>query len=109
MVLWPSWGSQSGSIGPKSDFDFFNNVNGSFDLEQLQIGLFTKNYLGASGELSIKKLEAKTNSNSLLLNSNLINSAFEIEAASENSDNTVNPSELEILFDEQNSNIDEVI
>lgn len=91
------------------DFDFFNNVNGSFDLEQLQIGLFTKNYLGASGELSIKKLEAKTNSNSLLLNSNLINSAFEIEAASENSDNTVNPSELEILFDEQNSNIDEVI
>ncbi len=91
------------------DFDFFDDLNGSFDLEQLDVSLVTKNFLGSKGEVTIKKLEAVSNSQSISLNSDQINSPFEIEAATSNSDNTITSSELEITFNQDNSNIDELV
>jgi len=106
---WGYLGSDTITGEESVGFDFFDNFNGTFDLEQLEVGLLTKNFLGSSGKINIKKLEAISNSNAILLNSNQINTPFEIEAATENQDNSITYSELDIKFDEKNSNIDELI
>jgi hypothetical protein len=106
---WGYLGSDTISGEESIDFDFFNDLNGSFDLEQLKVSLVTQNFLGSNGEVNIKKLEAVSKSESLLLNSSQINSNFEIGAATSNSDNTITSSELEISFDQDNSNIDELV
>ena len=46
---------------------------------------------------------------SIVLNSNQINSPFQIGAATNNNDDSITPSELEISFDQDNSNIDELV
>lgn len=106
---WGYLGSDTISGEESIDFDFFDDLNGSFDLEQLDVSLVTKNFLGSKGEVTIKKLEAVSNSQSISLNSDQINSPFEIEAATSNSDNTITSSELEITFNQDNSNIDELV
>ncbi|MEJ6734920.1 MAG: hypothetical protein QNK67_04730 [Flavobacteriales bacterium] len=106
---WGYLGSDTISGEESIDFDFFDDLNGSFDLEQLDVSLVTKNFLGSKGEVTIKKLEAVSNSQSISLNSDQINSPFEIEAATSNSDNTITSSELEITFNQNNSNIDELV
>lgn len=106
---WGYLGSDTISGEESIDFDFFDDLNGSFDLEQLDVSLVTKNFLGSKGEVTIKKLEAVSNSQSISLNSDQINSLFEIEAATSNSDNTITSSELEITFNQDNSNIDELV
>lgn len=106
---WGYLGSDTISGEESIDFDFFDDLNGSFDLELLDVSLVTKNFLGSKGEVTIKKLEAVSNSQSISLNSDQINSPFEIEAATSNSDNTITSSELEITFNQDNSNIDELV
>ena len=106
---WGYLGSDTISGEESINFDFFDDLNGSFDLEQLEVSLVTQNFLGSNGQVNIKKLEAVSNSESVLLNSSLINSTFQIEAATDNTDNTITSSELAITFDQDNSNIDQLI
>jgi hypothetical protein len=106
---WGYLGSDTISGEESIDFDFFDDLNGSFNLEQLDVSLVTKNFLGSKGEVTIKKLEAISNSQTISLNSDQINSPYEIEAATSNSDNTITSSELEITFNQDNSNIDELV
>jgi len=106
---WGYLGSDTISGEESIDFDFFDDLNGSFNLEQLDVSLVTKNFLGSKGEVTIKKLEAVSNSQTISLNSDQINSPYEIEAATSNSDNTITSSELEITFNQDNSNIDELV
>jgi hypothetical protein len=106
---WGYLGSDTISGEESIDFDFFDDLNGSFNLEQLNVSLVTKNFLGSKGEVTIKKLEAVSNSQTISLNSDQINSPYEIEAATSNSDNTITSSELEITFNQDNSNIDELV
>jgi hypothetical protein len=106
---WGYLGSDTISGEESIDFDFFDDLNGSFNLEQLDVSLVTKNFLGSKGEVTIKKLEAVSNSQTISLNSDQINSPYEIESATSNSDNTITSSELEITFNQDNSNIDELV
>ena len=106
---WGFLGSDTISGQESINFDFFNEINGSFDLEQLEVSLITKNFLGSNGQVNIKKLESVSNAKSIVLNSDQINSPFQIEAATTNNVDSILPSELEINFDQENSNVDELV
>lgn len=106
---WGSIGKDTISGSEIVEFDFFNDINGTFNLEKINVNLVTRNYLGANGNINIKKLEGKSNNNNLELINNNINSSIQIAAATESENNNINFSQLDIVFDQDNSNIDELI
>ena len=106
---WGYIGSDTISGSELIDINLFDNINGSFDLEELEVNLSTKNFLGAGGTLTINKIESISENQLLELESNYINNPIEIERAYESQNNQIDFSELILDFNENNSNIDKLI
>ena len=93
------------------DFSNFSSFNGQFDLKFTEVKLLTENYIGANADIKINNFKSINDQNEIELNSDILSSIINIDAASENlnSGHEVNSSTIELVFDEKNSNIDELI
>lgn len=90
------------------DFDFFNQItNGSIDLDEVNIDLTTKNYVGADAQLKItqfKSLNTRTN-NTISLSHAIVNNWININRAHLNND-VITPTINQYSLNKLNSNID---
>jgi hypothetical protein len=73
--------------------------------------MVTENFLGASADLHILNIESFSDNGSIVLESSTLSEPFTIAKAVESQDinNPVLPTTTEIIFDESNSNIDEIV
>lgn len=93
------------------EFSDFNNFSGSFDLEQIDVNIVTRNEVGASANVWIKDFTSVGIQNSIALNSTILNSPIVIGSATENSNSTsgIVASSTTLQLDESNSNMDKLI
>ena len=90
----------------------FDNIQGSFDIKEIEISLSSKNYLGADGEVQISSLTAYKNNNQLMLSGTFLDERLIIESATESNEvnsEPVAPSYGNLSLNENNSNIDQII
>ena len=94
------------------DINIFEDFDGNFDIESMEVNLSSKNYLGAEANFNISSLSATNiNNNKINLNGNILNENLTIGAGIENNNsvNPVSPFLSEISINTNNSNIDEII
>ena len=94
------------------DINIFEDFDGNFDIESMEVNLSSKNYLGAEANFNISSLSASNiNNNKINLNGNILNESLIIGAGIENNNsvNPVSPFLSEISINTNNSNIDEII
>lgn len=92
--------------------DLFDNFQGSFNIEQLQVALRTENHIGASARIQIEEIIATNNSQSIHLTGTALDKALNIEPAIENPQSStlpVHPTYNTLYLHQSNSNIDELI
>ena len=92
--------------------DLFNNFQGSFDIEQLQLALSTENHIGASANIQIEEISVSNNLQSINLSGSALDEALNIDPAVENPQSSslpVYPSYNTLYLNQSNSNIDELI
>ena len=110
-IAWGFLGQDTIIESQEVDFLDLNTFNGDLDFEFVDVRLLTENYVGASAQLHIQRFESFSKSSSIELNSSLLSEPFDIVAAQESSSPNmpIVPSSTEIIFDETNSNIDEIV
>ena len=110
-IAWGFLGQDTIIESQEVDFLDLNTFNGDLDFEFVDVRLLTENYVGASAQLHIQRFESFSESSSIELNSSLLSEPFDIVAAQESSSPNmpIVPSSTEIIFDETNSNIDEIV
>jgi hypothetical protein len=108
---WGYMGKDTIIESQEVDFSDFSNFTGQFDIEHIAVKLLTENALGATADVWIKELKSISTQNELALSSTLLSSPISIQSASENPNSTpeVIASNNSLIFDETNSNIDELI
>lgn len=92
--------------------DLFNDFEGRFDLEQLNVSLTTENHIGASASVNILDISATNSTETMTLSGTALDNALYIEAATENLQSTsipVHPAFNSLSLNQSNSNIDELI
>lgn len=92
--------------------DLFDNFQGSFDIEQVQLALSTENHIGASARIQIEEISANNNSQNIHLTGTVLDEAINIEPAIENPQSStlpVHPTYNILYLHQINSNIDELI
>lgn len=104
-------GQDSITESGESSFIDFRSFGGDIDFEFVDVKMVTENFLGASANLHVLKIESFNGSSSIELESPLISSPFNIAAGVESGDseNPVIGTITEIVFDETNSNIDKIV
>ncbi|MEP7196859.1 MAG: hypothetical protein ABI851_10080 [Saprospiraceae bacterium] len=102
-------GSKTFAFGPSTvDLDFFKDVNGIINFEDISLGIEIENKIGANGELEISKFKANNirNNSSAELVSPLLNQKILIDRATDmNGMLPINATQTKINFDKGNSNI----
>ena len=108
---WGYMGKDTVYENQELDFSNFSSFNGQFDLKFTEVKLLTENYIGANADIKINNFKSINDQSEIELNSDILSSIINIDAASENlnSGHEVNSSTIELVFDEKNSNIDELI
>ena len=93
------------------DFGDFSEFSGQFDLEHIEVKLLTKNSIGAKADVLINTFKSTSDQNEIMLNSDVLSFPISISSATENpnSNPEVTPSTSTLVFNEVNSNIDELI
>lgn len=104
-------GTDTFSESYSTEFLDFADFEGQIDLSQVEVSLNTENFIGANANVWIRNFSAQNNTSSLSLNSSSLSTPFYIESATENNSESspITASESIILFNESNSNIDEII
>ncbi|MGC6489798.1 MAG: hypothetical protein ACON5E_00775 [Flavobacteriales bacterium] len=104
-------GTDTFSESYSTEFLDFADFEGQIDLSQVEVSLNTENFIGANANVWIRNFSAQNNTSSLSLNSSSLSTPFYIESATENNSeySPITASESIILFNESNSNIDEII
>lgn len=94
-----------------TEFLDFADFEGQIDLSQVEVSLNTENFIGANANVWIRNFSAQNSTSSLSLNSSSLSTPFYIQSATENNSESspITASESIILFNENNSNIDEII
>lgn len=108
---WGYMGKDTLTESQEVDFSDFSEFTGQFDLEHVEVNLLTENSLGATADVWIKDFKSINAQNEIALNSNLISSPISINSATENinSNPEIIASNTSLIFNEINSNIDELI
>ena len=111
MKAWGYMGKDTLTESQEVDFSDFSEFTGQFDLEHIEVNLLTENSLGADADVWIKNFKSISIQNEIALNSSLISSPISINSATENvnSKPEVTPTNSSLVFNEINSNIDELI
>ena len=117
MILKPAYargylGEDTISGNKTTVIDLFNNFQGSFDIEQLQLALSTENHIGASANIQIEEISVSNNLQSINLSGSALDEALNIDPAVENPQSSslpVYPSYNTLYLNQSNSNIDELI
>ena len=92
--------------------DLFDNFQGSFDIDQLQLALSTENHIGAKASIQIREISASNNLQSIYLTGTALDESLIIEPAIENlqsSNLPVHPTYNSLYLNQSNSNIDEFV
>ena len=110
-VAWGFLGQDTIIENQEVEFIDLSLLNGDIDFEFVDVRLITENYVGAGAELLIQRLESFNDESSIELVSSLISEPFTLMAAQETQNplNPVIPTSSEIIFNETNSNIDEIV
>ena len=108
-VAWGYLGQDTLQGAQEIALDLFDNFQGSFDLQQVSVGLLTENHLGASGQVQFTKLHGSNQSQTIELSGSALSESFFIASATETAIYNTTPSQSNILFTESNSNIDELL
>ena len=110
-VAWGFLGQDTIIENQEVEFIDLSLLNGDIDFEFVDVRLMTENYVGAGAELLIQRLESFNDESSIELVSSLISEPFTLMAAQETQNplNPVIPTSSEIIFNETNSNIDEIV
>ncbi|MDA8963465.1 hypothetical protein N9H50_00055 [bacterium] len=110
-AAWGFIGKDTITESSESSFVDLSSLNGDLDFEFIEVRMVTENYIGASANLNIQRIESFNESSSLILESASLATPFVIEPAleSQNQNQPVIPSTSEIVFNESNSNIDEIV
>jgi len=111
MKAWGYMGKDTLTESQEVDFSDFSEFTGQFDLEHIEVNLLTENSLGADADVWIKNFKSISIQNEIALNSSLISSPISINSATENANSNpeVTPTNSSLVFNEINSNIDELI
>lgn len=108
-AAWGFLGQDTITESTESSFVDLGNLNGDLDFEFIEVKMVTENYIGASADLNILRIESFTDESSILLESPSLASPFTIGSASESQSQQPIPATSEIIFDESNSNIDKIV
>jgi hypothetical protein len=110
-AAWGFLGQDTISESSESSFVELGNLNGDLDFEFIEVKMITENYIGASANLNILRIESFSDGSSIQLESPSLASPFVVDAATESQNQTqpVIPATSEIVFDESNSNIDKIV
>lgn len=110
-AAWGFLGQDTISESSESSFVELGNLNGDLDFEFIEVKMITENYIGASANLNILRIESFRDGSSIQLESPSLASPFVVDAATESQNQTqpVIPATSEIVFDESNSNIDKIV
>jgi hypothetical protein len=110
-VAWGYLGQDTVSESRETSFIDLSTLNGELDFEFVEVKMVTENFLGASADLHILNIESFSDNGSIVLESSTLSEPFTIAKAVESQDinNPVLPTTTEIIFDESNSNIDEIV
>ena len=110
-AAWGFLGQDTIIESSESSFVDLGNLNGDLDFEFIEVKMITENYIGASANLNVLKIESFSDGSSIQLESPTLASPFVIGAAieSQNQNQPVIPATSEIVFDESNSNIDKIV
>jgi hypothetical protein len=110
-AAWGFLGQDTISESSESSFVELGNLNGDLDFEFIEVKMITENYIGASANLNILRIESFSGGSSIQLESPSLASPFVVDAATESQNQTqpVIPATSEIVFDESNSNIDKIV
>ena len=100
-------------IGNESTMiNLFNNFQGSFDIEQLQLALRTENHIGASALIQIGEISVSNSLQNIHLTGTALDEAINIDPAVENPQSStlpVYPTYNTLYLNQSNSNIDELV
>lgn len=93
------------------EVELFKDLEGTFNLNQVEVSLMTENFIGANGKINIRELNAERDNQSISLQSNDLNNFFLINPGiqTNQAENPVTSTTSQILFTESNSNIDQLI
>ncbi len=108
-AAWGFLGQDTITESSESSFVDLGNLNGDLDFEFIEVKMVTENYIGASADLNILRIESFTDESSILLESTSLASPFTIGSATESQNQQPIPATSEIIFDESNSNIDKIV
>ena len=110
-AAWGFLGQDTISESSESSFVELGNLNGDLDFEFIEVKMITENYIGASANLNILRIESFSDGSSIQLESPSLASPFVVDAATESQNQTqpIIPATSEIVFDESNSNIDKIV
>ena len=110
-AAWGFLGQDTISESSESSFVDLGNLNGDLDFEFIEVKMITENYIGASANLNILRIESFSGGSSIQLESPSLAAPFVVDAATESQNQTqpVIPAISEIVFDESNSNIDKIV
>jgi hypothetical protein len=111
-IAWGYLGNDTLSESHSIDFSTFSNFSGEIDLTQLDVSLNTHNFIGASADVFIQNFNSQSNQQTINLQSNILATPFYIPSAQENSTSSFlmpMPSTNSLVFNEENSNIDEIL
>lgn len=113
--LFPSYaqgyfGHRTESIpGESTAFDLFEKIiSGSIDINQVDVNLVIRNYVGADARITIQQLQASRGATSIDLNHSIIGSTININRATDPNGYPV-PYNYSVHMDNGNSNIDQII
>lgn len=93
------------------EVELFQDLEGTFDLNQVEVSLMTENFIGANGKINIRELSAIRDNQSISLESNNLNNFFLINPGvqTNQAETPVTSTTSQILFTESNSNIDQLV
>lgn len=108
---WGYMGKDTINESQELDFGDFSDFSGQFDLEHIEVKLLTENSIGAMADVRFNTFKSTSDQNEIVLNSDVLSSPISIGSATENpsSNPEVIPSTSTVVFNEVNSNIDELI
>ncbi len=101
-------GQDTIAIDPTTvEFDIFEKLSGHIDIQEVEARLKIKNGIGGSGLLEIEKLSTTNEEGTeIILTGDIVSGPIFIPAAS---DNPITYAEKTIIFNESNSNIDNIL
>ena len=111
-IAWGYLGSDTLKESHSIDFSTFSNISGEIDLTQIDVSLLTQNFIGASANVFIQNFNSQNNQQNINLQSTILETPLYIPAAQENSTYSTlapTPSSNSLEFNEDNSNIDQII